>query len=92
MITTFRSKALKELFESGSTRRIEQKYHRRAIDMLDVINRAASIQDCNVAGWNLHALAPQRPSVWSTRAWGPFRITFRFEGGNAYDVDLEQYH
>lgn len=92
MIKTFRSKSLKELFETGTTRRIEQKYHRRCREILDAVNAAATPQQVNLPGYNLHTLAPARPSVWTTRAYGPWRITFRFEQGHAHDVDLEQYH
>lgn len=92
MITTFRHKGLKELFERGETRRIEQKHWDRCREILTVIHNAANTVEINRPGYKLHTLAPTRPSVWSIRAYGAWRITFRFEKGVAFDVDLEQYH
>ena len=40
----------------------------------------------------LHQLAGNRRGVWSIRVSGNWRITFRFEEGEALDVDLEDYH
>lgn len=92
MITGWKHKGLKELFERGATRRIEQKRWARCIEILTVINNAVTVRDVAKPGFFLHDLAPDRPSSWTTRAWGPWRITFRFENGVAFDVDLEQYH
>jgi toxin HigB-1 len=92
MIRTFRHKGLKELFERGATRRVEQNYIRRCNEILHVIHNATNIQQINLPGYVLHVLKPQRPNTWSVRVQGPWRITFEFRSGDAYDVDLEQHH
>lgn len=92
MIQSFKHRGLKELFETRATRRVEQQYQDRCLEILRRINVAVTIRDLDVPGYRLHNLAPSRPSTWTIRAYGAWRITFRFEKGVASDVDLEQYH
>lgn len=92
MIKTFKHKGLRELFETKRTRRVEQQYQARCAEILKAIDTAASTLDLNLPGYRLHTLAPSRPATWSIRAYGAWRITFTFDKGNAYDLDLEQYH
>ncbi len=42
--------------------------------------------------FRLHQLKGKRKGEWAVRVSGNWRITFRFEGGEAYDIDLIDYH
>ena len=44
----------------------------------------------NLPGWNLHQLKGSRKGTWAITVSGNWRITFRFTGGDADDVDLEE--
>jgi proteic killer suppression protein len=92
MIRTFSHKGLEQLFEIGKSRRISADLHRRLIRQLDVLNRAASPQDMDLPGYRLHELKGGRKGTWSVTVNGNWRLTFTFTGGNASDVDLEDYH
>lgn len=92
MIKTFKHKGLRELFETGRTRHVEQQYQKRIAEILKALDIAESLNNINNPGYRLHNLAPTRPSTWTIRAYGAWRVTFLFDKGNAYDVDLEQYH
>jgi len=46
----------------------------------------------NLPGWNLHSLKGQRKGEYAIRVTGNYRLTFRFENGEANDVNLEDYH
>jgi len=46
----------------------------------------------NLPGWKLHQLKGGRKGTWAVNVSGNWRITYRFEGGDAYDVELEDYH
>lgn len=59
---------------------------------LDVLNRARTTADMNLPGYRLHQLKGSRSGIWSVSVSGNWRITFRFEGEDAFDVDLEDYH
>jgi proteic killer suppression protein len=44
------------------------------------------------AGFDTHPLKDTLPQRYAMSVSGPWRITFRFENGDAFAVDLEQYH
>jgi proteic killer suppression protein len=46
----------------------------------------------NLPGYRLHQLKGNRIGTWSVTVSGNWRATFRFEGEDAFDVDLEDYH
>lgn len=49
-------------------------------------------RDLNTPGYRLHPLKGDMQGFWSIRASANWRITFRFEAGDVYDVDLTDYH
>jgi proteic killer suppression protein len=57
-----------------------------------VLNRARGIEDLNLPGWRLHALKDDLKNFWSITVRANWRIVFGFENGDAYDVDLVDYH
>ena len=81
-----------QFFESGSTRGIQASHAKRIRMILARLNAAASPQDMNLPGLALHELVGQRQGTWSARVSGNWRITFTFDGVDACDVDLEDYH
>jgi toxin HigB-1 len=92
MITSFRHKGLKELFEAGKTARIAKQMHKRIMERLDALDAAEAPAAMNVPGYDFHALRGFRPTRYSIHVNGPWCITFEFEGENAVRVDYEQYH
>ncbi len=60
--------------------------------LLDVLNRARATADMNLPGYRLHRLKGNRADTWSVTVSGNWRVTFTFEGEDAFDVDLEDYH
>lgn len=48
--------------------------------------------DMNLPGLYLHELKGERRGTWTVRVSGNWRITFKFEGEDAVDVDYEDYH
>ena len=92
MIASLKHRGLKRFFESGTTRGIQAKQAKRVQLVLARLNASANPQDMNLPGLYLHELTGGRKGIWSVRVSGNWRITFRFEGPDAYDVDLEDYH
>jgi proteic killer suppression protein len=92
MIRTFKSKALAALFQSGKTAKIDQRMHKRLRVRLDAINEAVELAEINVPGYNFHPLSGFNPARYSVHVNGPWCITFEFKGGDAFNVDFEQYH
>lgn len=92
MIKSFRHKGLKQLFETGKSRSVSADLTRRLIRQLDFLNRATGPSDMNLPGNRLHELKGDRKGAWSITVSGNWRLTFSFEGEDARDVDLEDYH
>jgi proteic killer suppression protein len=91
MIRSFRNKQLRSLWETGKTK-IGAQYRARILRRLDVLEVAASVGDMNLPGFDFHPLQGHDPTRYSVHVNGPWCITFRFEEGDAYDLDFEQYH
>ncbi len=58
---------------------------------LSALKQAHSLEDLNLPGWRLHPLHGQ-PKRYALAVNGPWRITFEWRDGDAWHVDLEQYH
>jgi proteic killer suppression protein len=91
MISNWRHKGLRELFESGSRAKVRPDQHKKCLRLLDALNQAVLPEDMNLPGWHFHGLRG-KPKRYAIAVNGPWRITFGFEGQDAIDVDLEQYH
>lgn len=60
--------------------------------MLVVLNAARAPEDLNLPGYRFHALKGEAKGRYAVDASGNWRITFGFDGEDAIDVDLEDYH
>ena len=91
MIKTFKHKGLKELFETGSSRKIKPQDEARCLRRLDALEAAERPEDLDIPGFQFHRLHgnPKRYSVWVT---GNYRITFGWDDKDASKVDYEDYH
>jgi proteic killer suppression protein len=92
MIQSFRHKGLEDYFYDGTKKGIQAKHAQKLADILDVLDAATNIQDVNFPGSRLHRLQPKVANRWSVRVSGNWRVTFRFERGEVYEVDYEDYH
>jgi len=92
MIRSFRHKGLAELWAIGKTRKIDAKLHSRVLRRLEVLDQAERPEDLNVPGFDFHALRGYHPKRYTIHVNGPWCITFEFHNGDAWRVDLEQYH
>jgi len=91
MIRSFKHRGLKELFETGRSRRVRTDLQRRAIRRLDTLDSASELAALNIPGFDFHRLRG-KPARYSIHINGPFCVTFEWEDGDAIQVDLEQYH
>ena len=93
---TFRSgrpdRGLKRLYEKGDTSKIRGDQVRRISDVLAQLDTALRPSDLDLPGYRLHALRGDLKGLWSVTISGNWRIVFRFEDSDAFDVDLVDYH
>jgi proteic killer suppression protein len=87
-----RHKGLRRLFEKDSPSGVRADQARRIQDVLAHLDGAQAPTDLDLPGYRLHALKGDLKGYWSVTISGNWRIIFRFEDGNAFDVDLVDYH
>ena len=92
MMQSFNSKDTQALFEGACPRRFQAiaTVAERKLQMLD---DACGIEDLRVPPGNrLEALRGNRKGQWSIRINDQWRLCFRFKDGNAFDVEIVDYH
>lgn len=92
MIQTFKHKGLRELFEKGKSKNIASDFVPKLLRQMDAIHQADAPSQLNFPGYDLHELKGERSGIWTMKVNKNWRLTFRFESGNAVDLDLEDYH
>jgi proteic killer suppression protein len=92
MIITFNHKGLEGFFVKGSYKAIPAQYAARIERLLDRLDAIVIPEDMNLPGYKFHELKGKRKGVYSVSVSGNWRITFRFDGDNVIEVDLEDYH
>lgn len=91
MIKSFKHKGLEELYDTGKTRRINQKLHKRILRRLDFLDNATVPEDMNIPGFDFHGLRGHVPKRYTVHINGPWCVTFEWDDG-PQQVDFEQYH
>jgi proteic killer suppression protein len=92
VIRSFRNKALREFYETGSPRRLSVRNKSRIGRILRALDDAERPQDMDLPGLRFYGLVGKskgRCSVWVSGNW---RITFGWSEADAVDGDLEDYH
>jgi proteic killer suppression protein len=92
MIRRFKHRGLKRLYDQGDGRGIRPDLREAVEDILARLDQAAAPQALNLTGYRLHALKGSLKGLWSVTVRANWRIVFRFEEGDAVDVDMVDYH
>lgn len=92
MILNFRHKGLKRLFEDDDRSKINAQDAAKIARILAVLKRAKQPEDLALPGLRLHPLKGDLKGFWAVTVRANWRIVFRFEGKDAADVDLIDYH
>lgn len=92
MIISFKHKGLEKFFKTGSTTGIQVKHQAKLQRILTLLNNATTIDDMNIIGFDLHPLKGNLVEHWSVKVNANWRITFKFENGDAEIVNYQDYH
>ena len=92
MIMSFRQRGLKVLYDGRTTRRAAPDHVRKLLDILAALDRSRGPEGMNLPGFRLHELRGRLKGHDTVSVSGNWRVTFRFEGGSAVDVDYVDYH
>jgi proteic killer suppression protein len=92
MIRSFRHKALKRLWEKNDESGIRPDWVKKVRIVLSTLHAAASPEDLNLPGFNLHPLRENRAGEFAVNVSRNWRITFGWSDQDAIDVNMEDYH
>jgi len=92
MIKTFADRRAADLYAGKRVKRFEA-FRRQAERRLNILNEAATIYELmGMPSNGFEALGGDRKGQFSIRINEQWRICFRFENGDAYDVEIVDYH
>ena len=93
MIRSFASAETERFFATGKSRRLPPEILKRAAMRLTQLNAATSVEDLRFPPSNrLEALKGDRKGQWSIRVDNQWRLCFSFMDGDAFDVEIADYH
>ena len=93
MIRSFRSKETEKVFQRIRSSRLPSDIQQVALRKLRMLDQSRSLIDLRVPPANrLEALKGKRWGQYSIRINDQWRICFRWENGDAYEVEIVDYH
>ncbi|MEM8638501.1 MAG: type II toxin-antitoxin system RelE/ParE family toxin [Cyanobacteria bacterium P01_G01_bin.54] len=93
MIRDFKDNEAQKIFERQRSRKLPSDIQRGALRKLRMLNRAETLQDLRVPPANrLERLVGDREGQYSIRINDQWRICFRWQAGDATDVEIVDYH
>jgi toxin HigB-1 len=92
MIKRFQYRGLKQLFAEDEGRGINPEHVEKVRRILAQLKSSSRPEDMDLPGYKLHPLKGDLVGFWSVTVRVNWRIIFRFENGDATDVDLIDYH
>lgn len=93
MIRSWKDAATRKLYEGESPRRFRGLDAERTRNRLATLNAARSLDELGrLNSIGLHKLTGDRRGQWAMTVSGPWRVCFRFARGDAYDVEIVDYH
>jgi proteic killer suppression protein len=93
MIKSFRDKETEQLFLRHFSKRFSPSLHRNAWRKLALIDVAEQLDDLRIPPGNrLEKLSGDRTGQYSIRINDQWRICFQWRNGNAFEVEIADYH
>jgi len=92
MIRTFKHRGLRRLYENDDRRGVNAEHVEKIMRILARMEIAKHPEDLDLPGFRLHALKGSLDGYWSITVRANWRIMFRFDGSDAVDVNLVDYH
>jgi len=93
VIKSFKDRHTETIAHGNVSRKLPQGMQRNALKKLRQLEAAAALEDLRIPpGTRLEALRGNREGQHSIRINDQWRLCFRFENGDAYDVEIVDYH
>lgn len=91
LIKSFKSKALRLFAETGNAKKLPVQQADKVRRILVLLEAATNARDMDQPGLMFHSL-PSHGGRYAVRVTGNYRVTWRWQGVDAFEVDLEDYH
>jgi len=92
LIRSIKHRGLKRRFARDDSRGVAPDQLARLEGVLSHLDAARAPQDLALPGYRLHPLKSPLIGFWSVSVSRNWRVVFRFDGGDVFDVDLVDYH
>ncbi len=92
MIVRFRHRGLRRLFERGDRSQVNAAFVDKVERILARLDASSVPEEMDAPGFSLHPLRGDLKDFWAVTVSRNWRVIFRFQGGDAVDVDLVDYH
>jgi proteic killer suppression protein len=92
MISSFRHKGLRRLYEDDDPRGVIAEHVTKLRDILVRLDASRSVADMDLPGFHLHPLKGRLKSFYGVTVRANWRVIFRIAGHNVCDVDYLDYH
>lgn len=92
MIRSFRHRGLRRLYEQDDGRRLRSDHLAKIRRILARLDEIDDVSGMDLPGFRLHPLKGELRGFWSVAVSGNWRIIFRVDGADVFDVDLLDYH
>jgi len=93
MIKSWATRDSQRFYEEGRISKFRSMDVNAAQELLAALNAATSLKDLSpLKSLHLHKLKGDRKGQWAMTINGPWRVCFRYRTGDAYDVEITDYH
>ena len=92
MIKSFKHKGLEKFFTTNSKKGIQPDHAKKLTSILSALNVAMRVGNMDAENFGLHSLKHWGDDLWAVKVNGNWRVTFRFVGNDAEQVDYIDYH
>lgn len=92
MIRSFRHRGLKRLYERGDRSQVGADMLDKIENILAKLDTSDAPEKMDLPSFRLHPLRGDLKGFWAVTVRANWRIVWRFEGEDAVDVDLVDYH
>ena len=92
MIVNIKHKGLWLYYTTGNGAKLPAEFLRKINRLLDQLEAITTTDDIIQLGQGIHKLSGNLSDFWSVKVTANYRIIFRFEHGDVFDIDYIDYH
>ena len=92
MILSVTHKELRHYYEDGNGSKLSSEYLKKIARILTSLDAVTSEDDIMALGSGIHKLSGDLSDFWSIKVSANYRIIFKFDKGDVFEVDYLDYH